>query len=159
MSSISWSGILSNSCCDKRFMSWKTLNNSFSQSALAWSIIHTTYWKTQLDHFCVLPPGCCSTLRGDKASMFTHAYPHQPQRKVKVTVFNHWTNSSLYMWSVVWSGDLLVERSMMSYVMLNVLPETRHHWATMSSNLVWITIWIITLGPNHNVMWLETQPL
>ena len=46
--------------------------------------------------------------QGDKVSRLTHAYPHKPQRKVKVTTYNHQADSPLCVWPNVWSGDLQV---------------------------------------------------
>ena len=39
-------------------------------------------------------------------SMWTHTYPHKPLRKIKVTIYNHKSDSSLYVWPDAWSGDM-----------------------------------------------------
>ena len=45
---------------------------------------------------------------GDKVSLWTHTYPHNPPRKIKVTICSHQADNPLYVWSDVWSGDLQV---------------------------------------------------
>ena len=39
----------------------------------------------------------CMPLEGDKVSMLTHAYPHKPMRKIKVTIYNHQADSQVYV--------------------------------------------------------------
>ena len=41
------------------------------------------------------------TLVGDTVSMLTHAYPHKPPRKIKVTMCNHQAENPLYVWLAV----------------------------------------------------------
>ena len=38
---------------------------------------------------------------GDKVSMWTHTYPHNPPRKIKVTICSHQADNPLYVWSDV----------------------------------------------------------
>ena len=39
--------------------------------------------------------------KGDKVSMWTHTYPHNPPRKIKVTICSHQVDNPLYVWSDV----------------------------------------------------------
>ena len=66
---------------------------------------------------------CAVTLGGDKASMFTHTYPHKPLGKIKVTICNHQADSSLYVSELV----IYKFRQVWSYMTPNVLTETRCH--------------------------------
>ena len=34
----------------------------------------------------------------DKVSMWTHTYPHNPPRKIKVTICSHPADNPLYVW-------------------------------------------------------------
>ena len=53
---------------------------------------------------------CRGSLRGDKVSMLSHMYPHKPLRKIELIIRKHHAGSPLYVWPIVWSGDLQFQK-------------------------------------------------
>ena len=49
-----------------------------------------------------------NALGSHKVSMLTHTSQHKPLRKIEGAISKHQTDSQLYVWPKVWSGDLQV---------------------------------------------------
>ena len=79
---------------------------------------------TGLKRVCGLIP-TAGTLRGDKVRMLSYTWPHKPQRKMKVSICNHYVDGLM-------SALVICERRVWSYMIPSMATETRYHYITQT---------------------------